>query len=89
MNQVPQLGSYDRRSVNRKLWRRHENGGLDVSLNDGMFSEINPGSPTINFGRSEFSENFAGSCKEVWKMELPEALIPVLIRHGLPLISRV
>ncbi|CAI9765703.1 unnamed protein product [Fraxinus pennsylvanica] len=67
MNQVPQLGSYDRRSVNRKLWQRHENGGLDVSLKDGMFSEMTPGSHIIISGHGEFSDecgdfsqNFAG-----------------------------
>ncbi|KAM7250038.1 hypothetical protein ACFE04_021921 [Oxalis oulophora] len=35
---------YDSRSVNRKLWS-YENGGVDVSLKDGLFSEFSPGSP--------------------------------------------
>ncbi|KAL5547147.1 hypothetical protein UlMin_006834 [Ulmus minor] len=33
------ISDYDRRSVNRKLWSC-ENGGVDVSLKDGLFSEI-------------------------------------------------
>lgn len=44
------------RSVNRRLWS-HDNGGVDVSLKDGLFSEIAqdsaysngyPGNPGIN-----------------------------------------
>ncbi|WCJ43660.1 ARM repeat superfamily protein [Euphorbia peplus] len=35
---------YDRRSVNRKLWS-YENGGVDVSLRDGIFSEVANRSP--------------------------------------------
>lgn len=34
--------NYDRRSVNRKLWR-NENGGVDVSLKDGLFSDAAEG----------------------------------------------
>ncbi|KAG6651116.1 hypothetical protein I3843_06G083800 [Carya illinoinensis] len=47
MRQVPQNSDYDRRSVNRKLWS-YENGGVDVSLKDGLFSEIVQGSPMSN-----------------------------------------
>lgn len=38
---------YDRRSVNRKLWR-YENGGVDISLKDGLFSKVAQGSPVSN-----------------------------------------
>ncbi|KAM1093178.1 hypothetical protein ACFX11_008393 [Malus domestica] len=38
---------YDCRSANRKLWS-HENGGVDVSLKDGLFSEIAQGSAYSN-----------------------------------------
>ncbi|CAK7341397.1 unnamed protein product [Dovyalis caffra] len=34
---------YDRGSVNRKLWS-FENGGVDISLKDGLFSELSRGS---------------------------------------------
>ncbi|KAK6945444.1 hypothetical protein RJ641_026546 [Dillenia turbinata] len=37
--QVPLSLDYNCRSVNRKLWR-YENGGVDVSLKDGFFSEV-------------------------------------------------
>ncbi|KAF7801487.1 protein SINE1-like [Senna tora] len=39
MSQASQNFNYERRSVNRKLWSQ-ENGGVDVSLKDGLFSEI-------------------------------------------------
>lgn len=32
----------DRQSVHRRLWR-HENGGVDISLKDGLFSELSNG----------------------------------------------
>ncbi|KAJ6422639.1 hypothetical protein OIU84_027580 [Salix udensis] len=35
---------YDRGSVNRKLWS-FENGGVDISLKDGLFSDLSQGSP--------------------------------------------
>ncbi|KAL2535172.1 ARM repeat superfamily protein [Abeliophyllum distichum] len=63
MNQVPQLGSYDRRSVNRKLWRKNENCGLDVSLKDGIFSEITPRSAITNSQHGEFSDNRGDLCE--------------------------
>ncbi|KAL0405070.1 UNVERIFIED_CONTAM: protein SINE1 [Sesamum radiatum] len=67
MNQSHQGAAYDRRSVNRKLWRRCENDVLDVSLKDGLFSDINRGSDIISSEYDDFShnngdylENFAG-----------------------------
>ncbi|KAK9290885.1 hypothetical protein L1049_009064 [Liquidambar formosana] len=63
--------NYDCRSVNRKLWR-DENGGVDVSLKDGLFSEVVQGSPISNAfsehsgqnghsdNRVDYSEEFAG-----------------------------
>ncbi|XP_065851779.1 protein SINE1 [Euphorbia lathyris] len=49
---------YDRRSVNRKLWS-YENGGVDVSLRDGMFSQLANGSPLNDAfsGHSTHHEN--------------------------------
>lgn len=67
--QVSQNSDFDRRSVNRKLW---SNGGVDVSLKDGLFSEVareNGGSNTYSehsgnneFARSdgEYTDEFAG-----------------------------
>ncbi|KDP39712.1 hypothetical protein JCGZ_02732 [Jatropha curcas] len=46
---------YDRRSVNRKLWS-YENGGVDVSLSDGLFSELARGNP-IDDAFSNHSEH--------------------------------
>ncbi|PON44199.1 Coatomer beta subunit [Parasponia andersonii] len=37
--QTSQTADFDRRSVNRKLWSL-DNGGVDVSLKDGLFSQI-------------------------------------------------
>ncbi|XP_057721904.1 protein SINE1 [Arachis stenosperma] len=58
---------YERRSVNRKLWS-YENGGVDVSLKDGLFSKVgqeNPlleqsGSNEFPLGDGELSEEFSG-----------------------------
>ncbi|XP_059647313.1 protein SINE1 [Cornus florida] len=47
---------YDRRSVNRKLWR-YQNGGVDVSLKDGFYSEMANGSAIENSVHEEFSDN--------------------------------
>ncbi|KAK4405013.1 protein SINE1 [Sesamum angolense] len=67
MNQGHRAAAYDRRSVNRKLWRRCENDVLDVSLKDGLFSDITRGSDIISSEYDDFShnngdylENFAG-----------------------------
>ncbi|XP_021898127.1 uncharacterized protein LOC110814853 isoform X2 [Carica papaya] len=43
MTQASNNLDYDCRSVNRKLWS-FENGGVDVSLKDGFFSEVAQGS---------------------------------------------
>lgn len=58
MTQISQNSEYDRRSVNRKLWS-YENGGVDVSLKDGLFSEAVRGSPMSNThtGNDEFARN--------------------------------
>ncbi|GAV72689.1 hypothetical protein CFOL_v3_35906 [Cephalotus follicularis] len=58
MTQVSYNNEYDRRSVNRKLW----NGRLDVSLEDGLFSEWTHGSPIgnklfENSGNYELTDN--------------------------------
>ncbi|KAF3614203.1 putative Inhibitor of growth protein [Capsicum annuum] len=47
INQVPYVLGNDR-SVNRKLWKRSANGGVDVSLKDGIFSEFTHGNGVIN-----------------------------------------
>ncbi|KAG7961135.1 hypothetical protein I3843_09G001400 [Carya illinoinensis] len=68
MRQVPRNSDYDRRSVNRKLWS-YENGGVDVSLKDGLFSEIVQGSPMSNthslndeyaYNGEYYAEEFSG-----------------------------
>ncbi|XP_052174242.1 protein SINE1 [Diospyros lotus] len=45
----------DRRSVNRKLWRTYENSGVDVSLKDGLYSEVCHGSAFENSSSDELS----------------------------------
>ncbi|KAF4368566.1 hypothetical protein F8388_018690 [Cannabis sativa] len=67
--QSSQMSDYDRRSVNRKLWSL-ENGGVDVSLKDGLFSQIARESSISNTlsehctdhgcGNNGDSEEFAG-----------------------------
>ncbi|KAK7286536.1 hypothetical protein RJT34_21596 [Clitoria ternatea] len=47
---------YERRSVNRKLWS-NQNGGVDVSLKDGLFSEI--GKESALFEHSSLSHEFS------------------------------
>ncbi|XP_051143937.1 protein SINE1-like [Andrographis paniculata] len=49
-----QHGLSYQRSVNRRLWRKFENGILDISLKDGIFSDITRGSDDLNAG---FDEN--------------------------------
>ncbi|KAI3437084.1 uncharacterized protein J3R85_005824 [Psidium guajava] len=41
-SQVSSDLTYDRQSVHRRLWRL-ENGGVDISLKDGLFSELSNG----------------------------------------------
>lgn len=47
INQGTYVLSNDR-SVNRKLWKKSANGGVDVSLKDGIFSEFTHGNGVIN-----------------------------------------
>ncbi|XP_023915433.1 protein SINE1 [Quercus suber] len=69
MRQVSQNSDYDRRSVNRKLWS-YENGGVDVSLKDGLFSEVqgsfmsntHSGNDEYDCNRGDYTEEFAGFC---------------------------
>ncbi|XP_020218564.1 protein SINE1 [Cajanus cajan] len=58
---------YERRSVTRKLWS-NENGGVDVSLKDGLFSEVGKASALLenslihefSDGQGDSTEEFAG-----------------------------
>ncbi|KAJ6854862.1 protein SINE1-like isoform X3 [Populus alba x Populus x berolinensis] len=67
---------YDRGSVNRKLWS-FENGGVDVSLKDGLFSELSQGSPihdafSDQSGLHELTEN-RGRCTGEFAGFLPRS----------------
>ncbi|KAL3534087.1 hypothetical protein ACH5RR_002548 [Cinchona calisaya] len=69
-NQASPDFAYDRRSVNRKLWSRCENGALNISLKDGIFSEVTRGSATETSEHNGFFDNcgeyadaFAGFCQ--------------------------
>ncbi|XP_027357207.1 protein SINE1-like [Abrus precatorius] len=63
----PSQNFYERRSVNRKLWS-HENGGVDVSLKDGLFSKAGQGSALLDHtvdlefsnGGDDLTEEFGG-----------------------------
>lgn len=52
INQGPYVLGNDR-SVNRKLWKKSANGGVDVSLKDGIFSEFTHGNGVINSEHNE------------------------------------
>ncbi|KAG8649845.1 protein SINE1 isoform X2 [Manihot esculenta] len=59
--EISQDMDFDRQSVNRKLWR-FENGGVDVSLKDGLFSDLAHGSSihdafSDHSGHHEVTEN--------------------------------
>ncbi|GFZ03711.1 ARM repeat superfamily protein [Actinidia rufa] len=69
---------YDRRSVNRKLWRQYENGGLDVSLKDGLYSEVSRGSAVNNSECDEFV-NGEGYCMDGF-----EGFLQGSPRNGVP-----
>ncbi|KAJ1390517.1 Armadillo-type fold [Sesbania bispinosa] len=66
-NQPSQNLNYTRRSINRKLWS-HENGGVDVSLKDGLFSKSGQGNALFEHtvdhefsnGGGDLTEEFAG-----------------------------
>lgn len=47
INQGPNVLGSDR-SLNRKLWKKSANGGVDVSLKNGIFSEFTHGNGAIN-----------------------------------------
>ncbi|KAK8576286.1 hypothetical protein V6N13_090760 [Hibiscus sabdariffa] len=82
MTQISRNIEYDQRSVNRKLWR-YENGGVDVSLKDGLFSAVAEGgflcdSPSdlrSNHG-SEFTEEFSGFLQGSPRNVLPRSATP-------------
>ncbi|KAJ7976370.1 ARM repeat superfamily protein [Quillaja saponaria] len=68
MRHVSQNSGYDRRSVNRKLWSC-KNGGVDVSLKDGLFSDVAEGNAISNSLSEcsmlhEFSNNRGDSTEE-------------------------
>ncbi|CAN4096703.1 unnamed protein product [Withania somnifera] len=52
INQGPYVLDNER-SVNRKLWKKSANGGVDISLKDGIFSESTHGNGVINFEHNE------------------------------------
>lgn len=65
---MTQNSIYNRRSANRKLWSC-ENGGLDLSFKDGLFSEVAQGIPIYNSSNDhhelfddgeDYNEEFAG-----------------------------
>ncbi|KAK6124804.1 hypothetical protein DH2020_041455 [Rehmannia glutinosa] len=67
MNVGHQGVDYDCRNVSRRLWRKCENGILDVSLKDGLFSNITQGSDImsseyddLSHKRGDYLENFSG-----------------------------
>ncbi|KAL3631612.1 hypothetical protein CASFOL_024596 [Castilleja foliolosa] len=74
-NSIMNRGHFDCRSVNRRLWRRCENGILDVSLKDGIFSNTSQGgNDAVTSSESDdIIENFSGfhSGEEVVRSNTP------------------
>ncbi|KAK7315657.1 hypothetical protein VNO77_34223 [Canavalia gladiata] len=54
---------YERRNVNRKLWS-HENGGVDVSLKDGLFSKAGQGNALVDHTEDHEFSNGGGDLTE-------------------------
>ncbi|KAK8712599.1 hypothetical protein V6N13_147835 [Hibiscus sabdariffa] len=82
MTQISRNMEYDQRSVNRKLWR-YGNGGVDVSLKDGLFSAVAQGgslcdspSDLISNHGSEFMEEFSGFLHRSPRNGLPRSATP-------------
>ncbi|CAN0913560.1 Protein SINE1 [Linum grandiflorum] len=69
---------YDRRSVNRKLWNL-ENGRVDVSLKDGLFSQLTHGTPITNTSteyEGDRTAEFSGFLPISPKNRLPRSCTP-------------
>lgn len=65
INHGHQSQGHSPKGVNRRLWRRCENGFLDVSLKDGIFSDIARSEyDEISRNHGEYCENFAGFVQE-------------------------
>ncbi|KAG4176652.1 hypothetical protein ERO13_A11G259100v2 [Gossypium hirsutum] len=84
MTQISRNMEYDQRSVTRKLWK-YENGGVDVSLKDGLFSAVTQGrsicdSPSdlheLSNNGSEFTEEFSGFLYRSPRNVLPRSATP-------------
>ncbi|KAL5767918.1 hypothetical protein ACOSQ2_014701 [Xanthoceras sorbifolium] len=84
MGQLSFDTEYDCRSVNRKHWS-FENGGVDVSLKDGLFSQMIQGSPinsdsysghelTDNGG--DYTDEFAGFYQRSCQDRVPRSTTP-------------
>ena len=58
-----QMSEYDRRSVNRKLWS-FETGGVDVSLKDGLFSQVARESDISNAFSGHLNDKQYGDTEE-------------------------
>ncbi|XP_039030722.1 protein SINE1-like [Hibiscus syriacus] len=82
MTQISCNMEYDQRSVNQKLWR-YENGGVDVSPKDGLFSAVarggsvcdSPSDLRSNHG-TEFTKEFSGFLIGSPKNGLPRSATP-------------
>ncbi|TXG66307.1 hypothetical protein EZV62_007582 [Acer yangbiense] len=76
---------YDCRSVNRKLWS-FENGGVDVSLKDGLFSQMVQGRSPINsdsyyghevtYNGGDYTDEFAGFYQRSTQDRVPRSTTP-------------
>ncbi|KAG6426991.1 hypothetical protein SASPL_111230 [Salvia splendens] len=76
INHGPQDQDFSTKGVNRRLWRRCENGFLDVSLKDGIFSDIareESEYDEISGNHGEYCENFAAFVRESAKEEVIES----------------
>ncbi|GFY99870.1 ARM repeat superfamily protein [Actinidia rufa] len=70
-------------SVNRKLWRQYENSRLDVSLKDGLYSEVSRGNTVNNSecdeflnGEGYYTDGFAGFLQGSPRNGFPRSTTP-------------
>ncbi|KAK3198060.1 hypothetical protein Dsin_021475 [Dipteronia sinensis] len=85
MTQFSGDSEYDCRSVNRKLWS-FENGGVDVSLKDGLFSQMVQGRSPISsdsyYGHEltdnggDYTDEFAGFYQRNTQDRVPRSTTP-------------
>lgn len=101
--QVSRNLDYDRGSANRKHWS-YDNGGVDVSLKDGMFSELSRGNGRLDAAsehsshenrtnkRGDYTDEFAGFVQRTPRNRVPRSTTPnpqVMLLSSLPFVHHI